>query len=140
MQHGDLETWSRQRVLVILEGVLATVSPVIETHRWKRDETVGWNIEWHDLALKRLANSTRRFHDIGWTVVTFQAEEVRDQAADMLAAIPIDVEAVEYSDYRQFCSRLRFQSDVIQVVDSDSDRLSRFGQLGRQVVSGEDWG
>jgi hypothetical protein len=140
MQHGDLETWSRSRVLLVLEGVLASVSPIIETHRWKRDEITGWDISWHDLALKRLANSIRRFNDVGWSVVTFTSEQVRDQAADMLAAIPLDVEAVEFQEYKHFCSVLKFQADVLQVVDSDPDRLHNYGQLGRQVVNGGDWG
>jgi hypothetical protein len=140
MQHGDLETWSRARILLVLESVLATVTPVIETHRWKRDEVTGYDLAWHDMALKRLSVSTRRYPDIGFTVVTFVAEAVRDEAADFLAAIPIDVEAVEFQDYRQFCNRLRFQTDVQQIIDADSARLHNYGQLGRQVVTGEDWG
>jgi hypothetical protein len=140
VERGDLATWSRDRILLILEGVLATVTPVIETHRWKRDEITGYDIAWHDLALKRLSVSTRRYPDIGFTVVTFQSEQVRDMAADMLAAIPIDVEAVEHRDYRQFCSMLRFQTDVQQILDTDPDRLHNYGQLGKQVVAGGDWG
>ena len=140
MQHGDLETWSRSRVLLILESVLATAVPVLETHRWRRDEIVGYDLTWHDTALKRLAVSTRRYPDMGFAVVTFLGQTVADRAAEFLATIPIDVESVEAHDYVHFCSLLRFQSDVLQVVDSDPDRLHNYGQLGRQVVSGGDWG
>lgn len=140
MQRGDLEAFSRARVLLVLEGVLASVTPVVETHRWRSDEITGYEIGWHDTALKRLAVNTRRYPDVGFTVVTFQAEQVRDQAADFLASIPIDVEAVEYYDYRSFCNRLKFTNDIQQIIDADSKRLDGFGQRGRQVVSGDDWG
>lgn len=139
MQHGDLETWSRARILLILEGALASVTPIIEKH-WGRTRVTGHTIGWHDTALKRLAVNCRRYPDVGFCIVTFLGDDVRDEAADFLAAIPIDVESVEALDYRRFCDTLRFQSDIQQIIDTDPNRMHNYGQLGRQVVTGGDWG
>lgn len=139
MQDGDLEIWTTHRILVVLEGVLATVTPIIETHRWKRDEITGWDLAFHDTPLKRMLYMEQTFHDVAFDIVTFHPQDVADQAADYLAAIPIPFDTIAAVDYRQFCSKLRFRSDVRQIIDSDPDRLHNYGQLGRQVLIGGDF-
>jgi hypothetical protein len=139
MQHGDLETWTGHRIFVVLEGVLATVVPVVETHRWRKDEVTGWNLIWHDIPLKRIVYMTDRFPDLAFEIVTFLPQEVADLAAEWLNDIPIPYSAIEAVDYRQFCSRLKFRQDIQQIIDSDPERLHNYGQLGKQVVMGGDF-
>lgn len=125
--------------MLVLEGVLATVTPVVETHRWRSDEITGWDLTWHDVPLKRMATMSRRFTDVMFDIVTFEPQAVADQAADFLNTIPLDYASIEAVDYRQFCSRLKFRTDVQQVIDSSPERLQRYGQLGRQVMFGGDF-
>jgi hypothetical protein len=124
----------------VLEGVLATVTPIIEEHRFRTNRVIGHEIDWHDAALKRLAVDCRRYPQVGFAVVTFVSEAVRDEAADFLSAIPIDVEAVEFQEMARFRNLLRFDQDVQQIIDSDPARLNGYGQRGRSVIPGSDWG
>lgn len=140
MQHGDLETWTSHRIILILEGVLATVTPVIEAHRIRRDEIVGWDLDWHDLPLKRIVAMRQQYPDVAFDIVSFTNQDVIDLAAEYLQAIPIPYDTITLADYRTFCSTLRFHNDINQVIDSDPDRLHNYGQLGRQVMPGGDWG
>lgn len=140
MEHGDLETFSRSRVLLVLEAVLATVTPILEPRRLRKAQITGHTIQWHDTALKRLITNTVRYPQVGFTVITFVSEQVRDDAADVLATIPVDVEAVEFYELSHFQNMLRFQTDVMQVLDADQRRLDGYGQRGRSVIPGSDWG
>jgi hypothetical protein len=141
MQHGDLETWSRTRILLILEGVLATITPITEkTHRWGSSvKTVGYDLEWHDVPLKRMITMAGQF-DVAFDIVTFYDQTVADHAADYLQTIPIPYDTIESANFKQFCSKLRFRVDVSQIIDSDPQRLQHYGQLGRQVLTGGDFG
>jgi len=139
MQHGDLETWSRTRILVILEGVLATVTPITEKPGWGRRERVtGYDLEWHDVPLKRMIVMAGRF-DVAFDIVTFHDQDVADEAADYLTSIPIPYETIESANFKAFCSKLRFRIDVQQIIDSDPERLHHYGQLGRHVLTGGDF-
>lgn len=140
MQHGDLETWSRTRILLVLEGVLATVTPVTETSRWgRRTSITGYDIEWHDVPLKRMITMAGQY-DVAFDIVSFIHDHgVVDDAADYLQSIPIPYETIESANFKAFCSKLRFRVDVSQIIDSDPERLQHYGQLGRQVMIGGDF-
>lgn len=139
MQHGDLETWTGHRILLVLEGALATVTPIVETHRWRADVITGWDLTWHDVPLKRICYMDAKFPDVAFDIVTFLPEDVADQAADYLQSIPIPYDSISSENYRQFCAKLKFRQDIQQIIDSDPDRLHNYGQLGKQVTVGGDF-
>ena len=139
MQHGDLETWTGHRILVILEGVLATVTPIVETHRWRSDKVTGYDLTLHETPLKRIVSTKIRYPDVAFDIVTFEPQEVADMAAEALSDIPIPYDSIEATTYRQFCSRLKFRTDISQIIDSDPRRLDGYGQLGKQVTMGGDF-
>jgi hypothetical protein len=140
MQHGDLETWAGHRILLVLEGVLATVVPITaKQHRWGSSvKTIGYDLEWHDVPLKRMITMAGRF-DVAFDIVTFMSQDVADHAADYLQTIPIPYDSIESVNFKAFCDKLRFRVDVEQILDSDPERLQRYGQLGRQVMPGGDF-
>lgn len=140
MQHGDLETWTGHRIVVILEGVLATVVPIMEKSMWGRRMTVtGYDLQWHDVPLKRMITMHGQF-DVAFDIVTFIHDAgVIDEAADYLTSIPIPYDTIQSAEYRAFCNKLRFRTDIQQIIDSDPERLQNYGQLGRQVLVGGDF-
>lgn len=139
MQHGDLATSVRPHYVVVLEGVLAEITPVIHQRRFRGDLTVGHNIHWFDLPLRRLATMQRRFQEVGAEIVTFTDADVADQAADFLNAAAIPHESLSYQSFDQFCLLLPFKDGLQAVYDSDESRLERYGQLGRAVIQGDDF-
>ncbi len=139
MQGGDLETWVRTRIVLILEGLLATVTQRVERRRLLPDKPLGWDLEWHSVPLKRMSFYANRFPEVAIEIVTFTAPEVADEAAEYLNSIPLDYALCEWRDFNSFRNLLPLQQGVQQVLDSAPDRLDRYGQLGRQVVLGGDW-
>ena len=101
MQHGDLATSTRHRLVVVLEGVIATVTPIIEEHRWRADKHLGWNYTWHEMPLKRMANIYRRYPDIAVEVLTFLSQDVADLAADFFNDTGIPFDEVSYHQFSQ---------------------------------------
>lgn len=139
MQHGDLEAWERQRIIVVIEGVLCTVSEIEQRKRLRRTKTVGYNIHWYDLALKRLAVMKRRWPAVGHEYVSFISEEFVDQAGEYLDAIGLAYDSVAYHPFSQFCSVMKFHSDIQAVYDSAPERLAHYGQRGVGVHLGQDF-
>lgn len=138
MQHGDLATHTRQRLLIVLEGVLATVVPITKTHRWKADEVTGWNVLWHETPLKRMVYINQNYPDLAVEVITFTTEEVAEIAADFLNDVPIPYSEIRYQALRQFTAGLPYQTGITQILDSAPDRLDQYGQMGRAVLLGGD--
>lgn len=139
MEEGDLAVWTRPRYVVVIEGVLCTVEPVIRQHRWtRRAEVTGYNAQWHDVPLKRLLYMKDRWPNMAQELVTFLSQDFCDQAADFLDAVRLPYDSIRYQELSQFCKVLRYQQDLQSVYDSDPARLDRYGQLGHAVVPGED--
>ena len=139
MERGDLELWSRARVVVVIEGVLARVDPVIRSRRLRKDEMVGYNASWHDVPIKRLLYMKDKWPQVGQDLVTFVSQDFCDQAAEYLDEIGFQYDEIRYRRFNDFTAALRYQTDVQTVYDSDPARLDRYGQLGRAVVAGEDF-
>jgi hypothetical protein len=140
MERGDLAVFTRPHYVIVLEGVLVTVEQVEgeKRHRWSHPHfTTHWH--WLDAPLRRLATNKRRFPDVGAEIVTFLDQEATDQAAAFLDAVPIDYDSLSYIDLQQFCSLLPYRDGLQVVYDSDPSRLNRFGQMGREVIRGEDF-
>lgn len=138
MQDGDLATSTRSRLVIVLEGVLATITPVIEERRFRGERITGWNILWHERPLKRMVYIDRTYPDMGLEVITFLNQDVADQAAEWMLAVPIPYAELRYQKFEQFTSLLPYQQGITQILDSDQDRLDRYGQLGRSVMMGGD--
>ena len=138
MQHGDLATHTRQRLLLVLEGVLATVAPVVEHHRWRADKVTGWEMTWYETPLKRMVYIDATYPDLAVEIITFLHEDVADLAATFLNDVPIPFSEVRYQEFGHFLNSLPYQVGLTQILDSAPDRLDRYGQLGRAVLLGGD--
>jgi hypothetical protein len=139
MQDGDLELWTRPRYVVVIEGVLCRVEPVVRHHRWPRKpEVTGYNASWYDVPLKRLLYMKDRWPDTAQELVTFLSQEFCDQAAEFLDDMGMQYDEIRYRPFSDFASTLRYKPDIQAVYDSDPARLDRYGQMGHAVVPGED--
>ena len=141
MERGDLAVSVRPHYVVVLEGVLAQVSEVTTPRRFKfqTPKVTGYNINWLDLPLRRLATLQRQYPDVGADIVTFVSQEVADQAADFLEAANIPHSSLSYHPFDTWVSLLMFDQSLQSVFDSDEDRLDRYGQLGKAVRMGMDF-
>ena len=54
MQRGYLELWTRPRYIVVIEGVLCRVDPVVKERRFRGSVVTGYNASWYDVPIKRL--------------------------------------------------------------------------------------
>lgn len=126
-------------MIVVLEGVLTTIDPVVEHRRLRSDVVTGWNITWHETPLKRLVNVYRRYPEIAVEILTFVNQDVADLAGEFFLQANIPYESVEYQEFRHFTSSLPYQTGIAQIIDSAPDRLDQYGQLGRAVLPGGDF-
>ena len=80
MQNGDLEAFSPQRLIVVLEGVLALVveEKVMGGVLRKRERTVAYHINWYETPLKRLAVMQDQYPDYRVDIVTFKSQKLAD--------------------------------------------------------------
>ena len=139
MERGDLATFVRPNYIIVLEGVLAIISPIEEKRRWGRTRPVAYNIHWMDIPLRRLATMQRQWPDVGAEIVTFVSEDVAQMAADFLDSIPLAYDSLRYHSFKDFRTLLPYRDGVQAIFDSDPDRLDRYGQLGHAVLRGEDF-
>lgn len=139
MQNGDLQLWTRPRYIVVVEGVLCRVDPVVQSRRFREDKVTGYNVQWYDVPIKRLLYLKDRWPDTGQDLVTFISQEFADQAASFLDEAGLQYDEIRYRKLGDFTSMLIFQRDVQAVYDVDPARLDRYGQLGHAVVAGEDF-
>jgi len=138
MERGDLELWTRPRYVVVVEGVLCRADPVLKPRRLRRDEVIGFNIQWYDVPLKRLLYMKDRWPNTAQDLITFVSQEFCDQAADFLDEAGMQYDEISYRTFDSFVTTLRYKPDIQSVYDSDPARLDRYGQLGHAVVPGED--
>lgn len=126
MENGDLASWTESRIIVILEGLLASpkLNGRIRKHWTPADE---WG--WEAMPIKHIWNYTNR-HNVAIEVVTFLGDEVADMAADWLAKYDVPVAAVESVDFDWFCRSLQWRPEVTSVVDCDPNRFQKYGQRG----------
>ena len=139
MERGDLELWERQRIVVVIEGVLCDVHPVEEQRRLRKPKTTGYNVLWYDLALKRLKVLKQAWPDTGQDYVTFISEAFLDSVTPFLDAARMPYDSVSYQGFTQFADLLRYQPEIRAVYDSDPGRLDRYGQRGVAVLRGQDF-
>jgi hypothetical protein len=132
MENGDLATWVDNRIVVVLEGILAQIPPA-ETHRsgiLGRHKEVEWvpadNWGWSKHAIKLINDRAYRMNT-PVDVVTFIAPEVGDMAADWLDKYEVRITGCEYSDFDMFCESLSWRPNVHHVIDSVPKRLDRYG-------------
>lgn len=138
MEHGDLETGSRETIYVVIEGVLVEAS-VNTQHRLLRSSITTQHLTWLEVPLKRLIVTKGRYPHYEISLITFLDQDVADQAAWYLGLIGQPFDEVSAWDLNTFCSILPYQQYVRAVYDSDPERLDRYGQVGVSVVKGEDW-
>ena len=84
MERGDLALSTRPYYVVVLEGVLCQITALTHERRFRAPKTVGFNLVWMDLPMRRLATKKRQFPEVGAEIVTFISEETADFAADFL--------------------------------------------------------
>lgn len=136
MQDGDLATWTEHRLIIVLEGVLAnipqgTVTGLLRKHvEPAPPETWGWS----KLAMKQINMKVQQNQSVD--VVTFISQQVADEAAEWFSKYNVGVSEVYYADFDFFCESLSWAVGLERVIDSDMDRLNRFGQLGYRVEQG----
>ena len=132
MQGGDLATWDQPHTIVVLEGVLCSPSWKGRVRSRLTDpETWGWSL----VALRSLQRYT--LGNVPIDVITFTDQEVADYAAAWLSKYDIVVSSVEHVEIDPFCRSVAWRLNQVQsIVDSDPDRLARYGQKGYQTVHG----
>jgi hypothetical protein len=138
MQQGDLQLWTQPRWVVVLEGVLCNVIPIEKKSRLRGTRISGYHINWHDVPLKRMVYLKERWPENSLEVVTF-IDDVLDTMVEFLDEAQIPYDKASYSRFDQFCSLMRFQTDLQAVYDSDVARLNRYGQYGVAVNRGMDF-
>lgn len=139
MEHGDISSWASTRIIVVLEGVLATPSYGVRYGGMGRKKILNpadeW--EWEELPIRYVVDYGRRLN-VAVEVVTFMGEEVAEAAADWFNRYGIDVAEVLAVDFDTFTRSLLWRiNDVQRVIDSDFGRIQRYGQLGYATQRGE---
>lgn len=141
MEKGDLGTWVDNSVIVVLEGVLAQI-PAPEVHKsgilhrttetsWAPAETWGWSM----MAIKVVNDKAHRL-SLPIDVVTFLSEDVAEMAAEWFNRYAVAVSSCEYLDFTMFCEALKWRPNIHSVIDTDPDRLHRYGVKGVQTLWG----
>lgn len=137
MEKGDLSAHATPRMVAVLEGVLVDVETTKEKGRFGREKVTGVNWSWLDLPLKNLVSIKRRFPDVAVDVVTFMGEDSAERAAAFFSKYGIDdFNDVYAADFKEWCWALSFRPEIVQVYDSDMERLYHYGQRGYAVVKG----
>lgn len=139
MQHGDLALHIQSRAVIVIEGVLCQVTPIVEKKRFRDEKVTGYHINWHEVPLKRCIYMKEHWPDTAQDFVTFISSDFLDTALEFLDTAHIPYDAAMYATLEHYANLLRYQNDVIKVFDSDFDRLDRFGQKGVAVVRGYDF-
>ena len=138
MERGDISSWASTRIIVVLEGVLATPkydeSGVL---RKKKELADPDHWVWEELPMRYVVDYGRRLN-VAVEVVTFMGEEVAEAAADWMNRYGVEVAECIAVDFDLFCRSLLWRiNEVERVIDSDPNRIQRYGQLGYGTVRGE---
>ena len=142
MQNGDLEEFNPQRLIVVLEGILALVvdEKAMSGVFRKRERTTAYHINWYETPLKRLAVMQDQYPDYRVEIVTFKSQKLADIAAEFMSDAGIPYSAIEYREWGEFMTLLKFQRDITAIYDTEPERLHFYGQLGIAAVRGADFG
>jgi hypothetical protein len=133
MEDGDLGTWEASSITVVLEGVLCR--PRVEGRLLRRHLSDNDQWEWQMTAISCVQRYAQQSTPID--VITFQGEEVAAAAAEWFQRYDVDVQSTEAVEIDPYCRSLAWRHNKIQaVVDSDPDRLARFGWRGYATVFG----
>ncbi len=124
LQGNDLSTYQEQKIIVVLEGVLTNVTTTRIRGKINNPDMWVWNI----MGIKSIVAKHRG--NVTVDVVTFMGQEVADMAAEWFLFYDVPAGSMEAVDFDHFCSSLVWRNDVHTVVDSDPDRLMKYGQKG----------
>jgi len=132
MEKGDLGLWESSSIVVVLEGVLCR--PQVEGRLRRRlAEPDTW--EWSMTGIGTLQRYAQQSTPVD--IITFLGEAVADGAAAWFERYDVEVSSTEAVDIDPFVHSLGWRHARIQaVVDSDPDRLARFGMRGYQTTWG----
>jgi hypothetical protein len=141
VERGDLGVSIDPRLVIVLEGALAKVQFRDErTRKGLRSKTAkvptpaaDW--VWSVPAIKTINDLAGR-RGIPCEVVTFLSQEVADLAAEYLNRYEVRVLSCEYADFDLFTSSLSWRPEVSSVVDTDPERMQKYGQRGYGVTWG----
>ncbi len=132
MEKGDLGTWEASSITVVLEGVLCR--PQVEG-RLRRRLINSDQWEWGMTAISCVQRYAHQSTPVD--VVTFQGEEVAAAAAEWFQRYDVDVQSTEAVDIDPYVRSLAWRHNKISaIVDSDPDRLARFGFRGYRTTFG----
>jgi hypothetical protein len=138
MQNGDLEAHDRDRIIVVVEGVLCL--PIQEhARKWGRDKVVAYHINWYEVPMKRLIVINERNPELDVELVSFLSQDFVDRAAEYLDMAGIPYAGIKFWDFKTFVDLLKFQRNLRAIYDTDPDQLDRYGQVGVQVQQGADF-
>jgi hypothetical protein len=133
VQDGDLGTWDKPRIILILEDVCAR--PLWRKEGIRRKEVLADPDEWEWAITTIKAIMRWSWNSVPVEVVTFAGREVADEAANWFNRYDVEVASVEAFDFKRFCRSLTWRRNNIQeIIDTDPERLLRYGQLGRQIL------
>jgi hypothetical protein len=148
---GDLSMSRVQRIVLIWEGVCAKppqskqdVSFKDRLKRLQGRESTNWHHvvrQWEifELPLARIHAMTTRGTAVD--VVTFLGEEYCNALRERLELMHVEPTRVDwYEDVASFARDLRTSPAVQYVVDSDPERLKRYGGRAMAATLGDDWG
>ena len=134
MKDGDLDTFSEQSVVVILEGVLTDFA---YSGRIRKKLLPADQWEWQQLPLRRMAQWHRA--NVTVDIVTFESQFAADEAAEFLNRYRYDFGIIDYANFELFCDSLIVRRPSA-VFDTDPGRLNRYGQFGVGATKGADFG
>jgi hypothetical protein len=134
VQDGDLGVWEQRRILLVLEDTLAHVTGHNEgriRRTWAPNPADEW--VWGLTTVKTIMRYA--FNSVPVEVVTFISTDVAALAADWFLRYDIDVSEVTYLDFGHFTKSLLWRRNNIQeIIDTNQERLLRYGQLGRAIL------
>jgi hypothetical protein len=139
MQNGDLEAHVRDRIIVVVEGVLCLPVQEKARSRWGRERTVAYHINWYEVPLKRLVMINERHPDLDVELVSFISQDFVDHAAEYLDLAGIPYGGIKFWAFEMFRSVLKYQRNLRAIYDSDPDNLDHYGQYGIAVLQGHDF-
>ena len=132
MEGGDLGTWEASSITVVLEGVLCV--PRVEG-RLRRHLSDSDQWEWRMTSIQCVQRYAQQSTPID--VITFQGEEVAAAAAEWFQRYDVDVQSTEAVDIDPYVRSLAWRhAKISAIVDSDPDRLARFGFRGYRTTLG----
>ena len=132
MERGDLGTWEASSITVVLEGVLCR--PQVEG-RLRRRLINSDQWEWSMTAIQCVQRYAHQSTPVD--VVTFAGTEIADAAAAWFERYDVEVSSTEAVDIDPYVRSLAWRHNKISaIVDSDPDRLARFGFRGYQTTWG----